>query len=97
MLLPVVHQVLIEDLPDSFLEAMDEAIASVDEREKRREAILKAFQANATGHFKHWPFPYTDSAYIQVFNTLKMDVFRLWKNATRDFTELRREYAPESR
>ncbi|KAI5711092.1 hypothetical protein M8J76_010974 [Diaphorina citri] len=81
----------------TFFKAMDEAIASVDEREKRREAILKAFQANATGHFKHWPFPYTDSAYIQVFNTLKMDVFRLWKNATRDFTELRREYAPESR
>lgn len=79
------------------IDAMDLAAESLERREKKREEILKAFQANATGRFKHWPFPITESTYILEYNTLKQDFIKHWKNGTRDFTELRREYVPESR
>uniref|UniRef100_A0A8D8TAJ8 Uncharacterized protein n=1 Tax=Cacopsylla melanoneura TaxID=428564 RepID=A0A8D8TAJ8_9HEMI len=81
----------------TFFNLMDEALGDADEAERRKEEILKKFQGNATGRFKQWPFPFTEDTYIHEFDTAKRDMIRHWKNATRDFTELRREYAPESR
>ncbi|KAL1463587.1 hypothetical protein WDU94_015327 [Cyamophila willieti] len=81
----------------TFFNVMDEALEDADKIERKKEEVLKAFQANATGRFKQWPFPYTEDGYIHEFDTVKREMIRHWKNATRDFTELRREYAPESR